>query len=181
MIKLKDLITEQKFEFGCAMLYYDFPLMFKIHDMIDPKDIYTEEGDRTFGYEDEPHTTLLFGLHEGVSNEDVQSVLDQVNFGECKLYNVSKFENADNYDVLKFDVVGPGLHTANAALKKFPHTTGFPKYHPHCTIAYLQPGTADKYIRALAGQEFILRPQYAVYSKPNGEQVQIDIKVEVYE
>ena len=176
MIKLKDLITEQKFEFGCAMLYYDFPLMFKIHNMIDPKDIYTEEGDRTFGYEDEPHTTLLFGLHEGVSNEDVQSVLDQINFGQCKLYNASKFENP-KYDVLKFDVVGPGLHTANAALKKFPHTTGFPNYHPHCTIAYLQPGTADRYIKALAGQEFTLQPQHAVYSKPNGEQIQMDIKV----
>jgi 2'-5' RNA ligase len=148
--------------------------------MIDPKDIYTEEGDRTFGFEDEPHTTLLFGLHEGVTNEQVQSVLDEINFGECNLYNASKFENP-KYDVFKFDVVGPGLHTANMGLKKFPHTTGFPKYHPHATIAYLQPGTADKYIQALKDQDFRLIPTHAVYSKPNGELVEMDIKVEVHE
>lgn len=177
MIKLKDLLTEQKFDFGCVMLYYNFPLMNKIQDMIDPKDVYTQEGDRSFGLEDEPHTTLLFGLHEEVTDEDVKNVLDQLRFGECKLYNVSKFDNPD-YDVLKFDVSGPGLHTANAKLKQFPHTSNFPNYHPHATIAYLQPGTADRYIEALKGQEFTLTPTHAVYSKPNGDKIELPINFE---
>jgi hypothetical protein len=179
MIKLIDLLKEekQKFDFGCVMVYYNFPMMFKIHDMIDPKDIYTQEGDRTFGLENEPHTTLLFGLHEEVTDEDVKGVLNQVRFGECTLYNVSKFNNPD-YDVFKFDVSGPGLHTANAKLKQFPYTSNFPNYHPHATIAYLQPGTADKYIKALEGQEFILTPTHAVYSKPNGEKVELLINFE---
>jgi hypothetical protein len=67
-IKLIDLLKEgsnQTYDYGCVMLYFDFPLMDKIHNVIDPKDIYYEEGDRSFGLEDEPHTTLLYGLHEG--------------------------------------------------------------------------------------------------------------------
>lgn len=180
MIRIKELLTEQKFEYGCVMLYYDFPEMFKIHSMISPQDIYTEEGDRTFGLEEEPHTTLLFGLHEGVSNEQVQSVLDEVTFGECKLHNISKFTNP-KYDVIKFDVVGPGLHTVNSKLKQLPYTSNFPKYHPHSTVAYLKPETSNKYIETLKGQEFNLLPLHAVYSKPNGEQVKMSIKIEKHE
>ena len=41
---------------GCAMLYFDFPDMEKIHDMIDDDDLYEEEG---FGLEEETHLTLL--------------------------------------------------------------------------------------------------------------------------
>lgn len=179
MIKLKELLTEKKadsYEYGCAMLYFDFPLMNKIHDAIDPQDIYTEEGDRSFGLEDEPHTTLLFGLHEGVSQENVQDVLDNFTFGDCILYNASTFNNPQ-YDVLKFDVKGDSLHEANEELKQYPHTSNFPDYHPHATIAYLKPGTGKRYTEMLKGQEFTLTPTHAVYSKPNGDQVELPIKV----
>lgn len=179
MIKLIELLTEKKadsYEYGCAMLYFDFPLMNKIHDAIDPLDVYTEEGDRSFGLEDEPHTTLLFGLHEGVSEENVQDVLDNFTFGDCILYNISTFNNPQ-YDVLKFDVKGDSLHEANEKLKQYPHTSNFPDYHPHATIAYLKPGTGKRYIRMLKGQEFTLTPTHAVYSKPNGDQVELPIKV----
>jgi hypothetical protein len=78
MKKLIDVLKEsrgQKFEYGGVMLYFTFPEITKIHEMMDPDDIYYEEGDRSFGLEDEPHTTLLFGLHEGVTSEDVSGVL----------------------------------------------------------------------------------------------------------
>lgn len=178
MIKLKDLLKEDKqtYDYGCVMLYYNFPLMNKIHDAIDPKDVYTEEGDRTFGLEDEPHTTLLFGLHEGVSDEDIKKVLDKFTFSTCKLYNASTFNNPQ-YDVLKFDVQGDNLHQANEELRKYPYTSNFPDYHPHTTIAYLKPGTGKKYTEMLKGQEFELTPTHAVYSKPNGDQVELPIKI----
>lgn len=178
MIKLMDLLKEekQKFEFGCAMLYFNFPEINKIQDAIDPQDIYTEEGDRSFGLEDEPHTTLLFGLHEGVSQENVQDVLDNFTFGDCILYNASTFNNPQ-YDVLKFDVKGDSLHEANEELKQYPHTSNFPDYHPHATIAYLKPGTGKRYTEMLKGQEFTLTPTHAVYSKPNGDRVELPIKV----
>lgn len=179
MIKFKDLLTETKadsYEYGCVMLYFDFPLMSKIHNTITPQDIYTEEEDQSFGLEDEPHTTLLFGLHEGVSEEDVQSVLDSFTFGTCTLHNVSTFNNL-KYDVLKFDVQGDNLHQANEELKQYPYTSDFPDYHPHATIGYLKPGTGKRYIEMLKGQEYELTPTHAVYSKPNGDQVELPIKL----
>lgn len=178
MKKLIDVLKEatgQKFEYGCVMLYFTFPEMNKIHEMIDPEDIYYEEGDRSFGLEDEPHTTLLFGLHEGVTSEDVSGILDNFKFGTCRVSDASLFQNPQ-YDVLKFDVSGTNLHNANRELKKFPHTSNFPDYHPHLTVGYLKPGRGKKYVKKLNGLTFQLTPEYAVYSKPNGGQDKLEIK-----
>jgi hypothetical protein len=179
MKKLAGLIVEEKqtYDFGCAMLYFNFPNMSEIHDGIDPEDIYTQEGDRSFGLEEEPHCTLLYGLHEGVSTEDVKNVLDKYTYSTVKAYNASLFENKD-YDVLKFDIKGDNLHETNSDLQQYPFTSNFPNYHPHMTIGYLKPGTGKKYTKILKGQEFDLLPQYAVYSKPEGDQDKININID---
>jgi hypothetical protein len=176
-IKLMDLLKEgsgQTYDYGCVMLYFDFPQMYKIHDIIDPKDIYYEEGDRSFGLEDEPHTTLLYGLHEDVGVDDVKEVLNEFEFSPCTIHNASLFEN--DYDVLKFDVKGENLHEANSALKQFPYTSNFPNYHPHMTIGYLKKGTGQKYTKMLNGVEYELIPNYAVYSMPDGSKHKIKLK-----
>ena len=181
MIKLRDLIEENSnsiYNYGCVMLYFNFPTLEKIHNFIELEDIYTEEGDKTYGLEDEPHTTLLYGLHKEVSSEDVKSVLDHVEFGECKINNASLFEN-DNYDVLKFDVSSvsdnQSLHRANRLLKQFPYTSDFPNYHPHLTIGYIKKGLGQKYVNIFKTLEFELHPQYGVYSQPDGIKTKIKI------
>lgn len=178
MIKLIDLIKESSskpYDYGCAMLYFDFPYLNKIQDVINPNDIYEEEEDPSFGLEDEPHCTLLYGLHEEVSVKDVTKVIENFTFDTCKLHNVSLFEN-EKYDVLKFDVEGPVLHDVNSKLKLFPYTSNFPKYHPHSTIAYLKPGMGKKYTEILKDQEFELKPQFAMFSHPDGSKNKIKIK-----
>jgi hypothetical protein len=179
MMKLAGIITEekQKYDFGCAMLYFDFPEMNRIHEMIEPEDIYTQEGDRSFGLEDEPHCTLLYGLHEGVTTEDVENVLNKHTYSTVKAHNASLFENQD-FDVLKFDIKGDNLHETNKDLQQYPFTSNFPDYHPHMTIGYLKPGTGKKYTKMLKGMEYDLLPQYAVYSKPEGDQDKININVD---
>jgi 2'-5' RNA ligase len=170
--------SESTYDYGCVMLYFTFPQMEDFHKMIKPEDIYVEEGDKTFGLEDELHCTLLYGLHEEVTLEDIKSVLDQYKFEGCKIFNPSKFDN-EKYDVFKFDVMGGPLIEVNKKLTQFPHTNSYPDYHPHMTIGYLQPGTAKKYIDLFNKEginEFNLNPTHCVYSFPDGSKEQIKIK-----
>lgn len=176
MIKLIDLLTEGILHYGCVMLYFDFPQLSKIHNMISDNDIYFEDGDRPFGLEDEPHITLLYGLHEEVSLEDVKSVLNKYTYSDCQVYNASLFQN-EKYDVLKFDVKGKNLFETNRDLRSFPYTSQFDEYHPHMTIGYLKPGEGLQYSQRLNGVAFNLEPKYAVYSKADHTKTEIPIKI----
>lgn len=178
--KMIDYVNEsRKYEYGCAMLYFDFPMMNKIHDAIDPNDVYEEEDDDSFGFETEPHVTLLFGLHQEVTDEEVKSVINKFRFKPIKLSKLSMFDNPD-YDVLKFDIADDGgghiLYEANKEFKKFPHTSNFPDYHPHMTVGYLKSGKGEKWIKKLNVDEYVLTPKYGSYSKPNKENTKIEIK-----
>lgn len=168
------------YSYGCVMLYFNFPELNKIHNQIDSEDIYTEEEDKTYGLEDEPHCTLLYGLHPEVTLEEIKQSIDNIVFSDCKVYNISCFNN-EKYDVLKFDVGYPTkggafLSKANNNLKQLPYTSDYPDYHPHLTIGYLKPGTGGKYIEKFKGLEYILKPEYIIYSQPNGDKTKIEIK-----
>ncbi len=108
MIKLKKLLKEVEsgpYEYGCVMLYLDFdntPLTSAISD----KDIYNDDTNR-YGKEEEPHVTLLYGLHSNVTPQIIQQILDRIHFSDITLTNISLFPNSD-YDVLKFDAAGEG-------------------------------------------------------------------------
>jgi len=164
---------EQTHDYGCSMIYFDFPEMHKIHSMIDSSDIYTEDEDQSGGLETEPHTTLLYGLHsDEVDDKDVLDASTKFDVpSEMKLHNVSCFNN-DKYDVLKFDVDSDHLHKINSELTKLPHTTDYPDYHPHTTIGYLKKGTGKKYTDRLKDTSYIVNPSKIVYSKPNGNKVE---------
>ena len=183
MIKLKELLSEGKHEFGCVMLYSSFPSeIIKLQDTILPSDLYTEEGNT--GIELEPHCTLLYGLHEEVTLEDVTKVLDKHTFSDLKAYNPSLFEN-EKFDVLKYDIGYPTrggafLHKCNSELSKYPNTQKFPDYHPHMTVAYLKPGKGNKYLehfKKYGAEEFIAKPTHSVYSLADGTQIKLEIKI----
>ena len=170
---VSSMISEKKgdaYEYGCAMVYFDFQQVSELHDMIEPDDVYTEEGDRSFGIEDEPHATLLFGLHsDKIPDEDVMRIATSMPIGPLTLKNVSLFKSEKKqYEVLKFDVDNSALYDINKKLAELPHTTEFPNYHPHCTIAYLKKGTGDKYVDQLKDKTFDVMPSEIVYSKPDG-------------
>ena len=179
----KDIKEAKAFEYGCVMLYFDLPTIDMLHSLIGNTDVYVEEGDDTFGLEDEPHCTLLFGLHKEVTLEQVTEILSKFQYGPMSLENPSLFKN-DKFDVLKYDVVGDNLHETNAELSKLPHTTNFPDYHPHCTLAYLIKGSGQRYVDILSKRGFdgaILQPTHAVFSQTDGTKTGIPISLEVTE
>jgi 2'-5' RNA ligase len=178
---INKLLTEDhKHDFGCAMLFFDFPQIKDIHNQIDKDDLYVDKEDPSFGLESNPHCTLLFGLHPEVTTEDVTKVIDGHDLDKTFMVsNMSIFDNP-KYDVLKFDVGEmikghPTLSRINRQLMSFPHTNDFPDYHPHMTIAYLKKGEGQKYVDAFEGTQFNLSPSYAVYSKPDGTEDKIEI------
>lgn len=184
MMKLMDLIKEEekrlnrKFDYGCVMIYFNFQEMFRIHNKINPDDVYVDNEDESFGLEDEPHVTLLFGLHDNVTTDDVVKVLDKFTFYTCTAHNPSLFSN-ENYDVLKYDITGDNIMEANKELTKFPYTTNFPDYHPHMTVAYLKKGKGKKYADMLKKYgDFQIAPVYAVYSQVDGTRDKISIKID---
>ena len=175
--KKMDIKSKKQNEYGCAMLYFNFPDMEEIHHRIDKKDIYIDPNDDSYGLEDEPHVTLLFGLHKEVTLSDVQNAVKDITFENCILHNISIFENP-KYDVLKFDIKNnPSLNDANRNLKKFPFTTEYPDYHPHMTIGYLKPGKGKKYVQRLKDGEYKMVPEYGVYSEIDGTKTKFKIKL----
>jgi 2'-5' RNA ligase len=162
----------ETYEYGCAMIYFDFPEIEEFHSQIDQEDVYLTGEDRSFGLEDEPHTTLLYGLHSAeIPDPLVLTICTSREIGPMKLVNASLFEN-EKYDVLKFDVENSVLSEINAELAELPHTTNFPDYHPHATIGYLKPGTGKKYVELFKGKTYDVVPKKIVYSKPGGERLE---------
>ena len=165
----------RKNEFGCSMVHFELPFIEMIHNSIDEDDIYEDPEDDSFGLEDEPHVTLLFGLHDDVKDDDVMDKSKVKEYTSIKLKNASCFDS-DGYSVLKFEAEAEWLHETNKSLKELPHTSNFPDYKPHLTIAYLKTDKCDKHIELLKGVEVEVTPKEIIYSKVNGEKVKLDIK-----
>ena len=170
------LLTEEKgnsYKYGCVMLYLDLDenKENEIQSLIDENDLYLgTEDDPGYGREDEPHVTVLYGIHSDVPDEDVEKLIDKLTQPELILNKISIFDNSDKgFDVVKFDVENNELHQMNEMFKKLPYTSEYPDYHPHVTIAYVKAGEGEKYVKTLPEDtEIKIKPNKIVYSKPDG-------------
>lgn len=169
----RKLLLEKKGDshsYGCVMLFFDIGKgnWKNIQSLIDDEDIYTGEGDQSYGREDEPHVTILYGLHDDIEDSTIEDLIDEIKPTKLTLKKISLFEN-DKFDVIKFDVIGASegkLGKMNAKFAELPHTTDFPDYHPHATIAYVKTGTGKKYVQNLSSEDAItVECNNVVYSK----------------
>ena len=173
--RLREMLNEanknRKHDYGCVMVFLKFKngTFEKIQDIIDPKDLYEDPNDPSFGFETEPHVTALYGLHGNIDEKELEEIIKQREKPEIKMTDVSIFPS-EKYDVLKFDVSSKDMHNFNKKLKEFPFTSNFPNYHPHCTIAYLKKGASNKYIDKIKKyiDEISINPTKIVYSKIDG-------------
>jgi len=96
------------------------------------------------GLEDNPHITVLYGLHTNKA-DDIKKTIDKVKPIMVKLGRSSIF-NTPEADILKLGVESKGLHDLNKKMSEaHENTNEFPEYQPHVTIAYLKNGMGDKY------------------------------------
>ena len=161
------------YEFGCVMVKLNFTNWNDLENRIDKSDLFEPENEH-YGFETEPHLTLLYGLHEEVTENDVRDVLKNFTLEdlEIKIDGIGNFQNQD-FDVLKFNVVKNSLlENINKALEKLPNSNRYPEYNPHITIAYLKKGTSIKYLDDNF-KTTISDIEDIIYSKPNGEKISI--------
>lgn len=181
-MKIKDIfnnITEGKNpaanDYGCVMVFFKKNDNFtKLLDEIDEDDIYTDDDD---GYGltplDEFHVTLLYGLHKDVSDEDIEEVVKDIKRPEIEHYKTtSLFKNS--YDVLKLNIKPSGLVKYNTLLKKLPHTSTYPDYHPHMTLGYIKKGKGQKYIQKINNLNIVA--SHIIYSKIDGSEITYNFK-----
>ncbi len=173
-LEMKKKDTKKVYDYGCVMLYFKVPTLKDYTSKIEDEDVYEKEG---HGIETKSHVTLLYGLHDKeIKDDDVFDLVMKEEYPDLILVNPSLFEQKE-YDVLKFDIKYPKdeekiLHKVNKELMDtFPYTTDFPKYHPHCTIAYLKPGKGKKYVKIFKDAEIVVHPNKIVYSKSDGDKV----------
>jgi len=165
--------ANQQYSYGCIMGYFDLiPEEAEQFNILkNDQDLYDPDGEHVREPASEYHVTVLYGLHPEVDESEIIQLLKMTKTPKCKLVGVSAFQN-DEYDVLKWDVESPELHLLNKICTNlFPYTNKFPEYHPHATIAYLNPGTSSKYVT----KDVLLSHNIKrwVYSKTNGQKITV--------
>jgi 2'-5' RNA ligase len=169
-------------DYGCVMLYLPIDKKWwdEITGKIKEEDVYNPEGERNYGVQphDESHVTVLYGLHSDIPDSDIEEAIDKMTAPEVTLKKITMFDNKDKgFDVVKFDVEGEQLFDMNKMFAKMPHTTDYPDYHPHCTVAYVEAGTGKDYTRTLSDDEAVtIKPNKVVYSKASGEKKEYTLK-----
>lgn len=175
VIKSYQTFLESKnYRYGCVMVYLDIPNWEEITSIIDKKDLYKPE-DRKYGIQKNPHVTILYGLHSDVKDEDVIKIFDNIKSSDFKI-NVNKIDSFNNqeFDVVKMSVSCDKLYELNKELMKLSHTTDYPDYKPHITLAYVLPGESEKYLQNNYNYTFE-NIKNIIYSKSNGEKIQIKL------
>lgn len=170
---------------GCLMAMLPESLHFnvkKLQDSLDPIDVVR--------LEDEPHVTVKYGFDESVTPDDIKQLIGDSSPVKFTVLGASVFHHDDNefqrggageYDVLKLDVFSECLRKLNAVIvgSDLPiDDSSFPVYHPHMTLAYLHPGSGERYehnakLDSLSGLDVVL--DHLVYSSPTNERTVIPL------
>lgn len=139
-----------KYSYGCVMLQAPIKEMKDFQLRIEDEDLHE------YGKEKDPHVTILYGIHDDeTSLDEIKALFSKLGKQEIEisLTEINLFEN-EEYDVVKINIESVDLHFLNKELRKLPHTSSFPDYKPHMTIAYVKPGTGKKYVEKFEKQLF---------------------------
>lgn len=114
-----------------------------VRDIIDPDDVFEEDGNDHYGLEDDPHITVKWGLFTD-DVEEIKEAIGDASGGSVELGETSLFEK-DEYDVLKVTCTSKDLTKIHNNLESLKNDDDHPTYNIHITLAYLLPGKGKKY------------------------------------
>lgn len=168
------LINENKHEYSCVLANLK-SIKNSILDWSKKfvKDSMLYVGEKNTGRETKTHVTVLYGLHT-CNFDEVKSIIEKFKPFEITFKTITKFES-EKYDVLKIDIESKDLIKMNQALKKLPYTSNHPKYHAHCTIAYVKKGSCDHLINSepFVGESVTIKE--ITFSSSDGQKTNINL------
>lgn len=142
-------------------------------DMIQDKDIYSPPDDLIHGRAEEIHITVLYGIH-WQTHEQTESILSRENSFEVKLGCISIFTTNQDFDVVKIEVISPGLFYLNHLLKtSIPNTPFYSIYKPHATIAYVKKDSCNNLIDKTDFKEWKWTNDSVIFSSISGQKIPI--------
>ncbi len=122
-------------------------LVLELGAKIPDEDIYTKEGDRSYGREDEPHITIKYGLDVDDPDEIRNTLRDAKDAMGCLDPAGTSLFQGEEYDVVKFDVIAtPQLEEMHKMLSELPNKDEHQNYQAHITVAYVKKGEGKKYV-----------------------------------
>jgi len=130
------------------------------------------------GREDNPHVTVLYGLHT-TDPGDVAPHIAGAGPVSMELGPTSTFpasETGGDYDVVKAEVQSNDLHALHKRLAdNLPHTSTHSTYKPHVTIAYVKKGLGQTYAddTSLQGQK--TTADHVVFSSKDGKVTRVPL------
>lgn len=135
-----------------------------------------DEKENQFGIEKEPHITVLYGLDNKVTAQEIENAIAGTPPITAKFGKVSMFEN-EKFDVLKVDIESPELMAINEKIAREFSTPGqtFTDYQPHATLAYLKKGEGAKYVGDTTFEGKTVQLDNLTFSKNTGEMIDIPL------
>ncbi len=156
----------------------------KFSNSIPERELYIEETDKgktihgknfKYGVEDDPHITVLWGIHTK-NVDEIKEILEEQKGGTVKMGQVGMFEQ-EEYDVLKVNIISQALHRLNSILREnLKYTTSHNEYKPHLTLAYLKCGNGEKYIRNNKFKDLSFNFNEVIFEDYNDKSTTIKLK-----
>jgi 2'-5' RNA ligase len=150
--------------YGCAMLYFEDADSNCLKNWnADMKAIEIPDEDlHEYGREDEPHVTVLYGLHTGSAAKVKKALADnERTVMTVRMGGLDIFEN-DDFDVLirKVERTDHLTEVRKHLIDKLETTITFKDYKPHATVAYLKKGKGKEYLKKYKDLDWKLNGEF---------------------
>lgn len=179
-MRLKSLILEEKYTYGCIMGVLPSEIASSIiafgRSIIPDSILYFDPaGKAEYGREREPHITIKFGLTQNYSQEQLKQILKGTVPFIITVQQLGIFSNS-LFDVVKIDVQpDKELLRLRDVLNALPNADEHKEYHPHITLAYVKSGYGKQF-QNRTGKGFSRIPINRLkYSSPNNSPIFFDL------